>query len=90
MRSEKYYKMASCTGVIGLILIFTVILSNSAYPSMIFRILTPLGMLLVFISVALLSISFFLKMKESFKRKDYISIVIIIAIGLLYIFKVIR
>lgn len=90
MRSEKHYKMASCIGVIGLILIFTVILSNSAYPSMIFRILAPLGILLVFISVALLSISFLLTIKESFKRKDYITTVIIIAIGLLYIFKVIR
>lgn len=88
MGSEKYYKLASFTGLIGLILIFIVILSNVAYPSMIFRILTPLGLLLVFISVGLLSIHFILRIKESFNRKDYIGVLIITAIGLLYILKV--
>lgn len=90
MKSKKYYKLAGYSGLIGLILLIIVILSNSAYPSMVFRILTPLAMLFVFTSVALLGISWLLEIKETIKRKEYISAGIIIIIGLLLAFKTLR
>ena len=90
MKSKRYYKIASYLALLGIILLLIVILSNSAYPSMVFRILTPLGMLFIFISISLLGISWLLKIKESIKRKDYISACIIITIGLLFVFKAFR
>lgn len=90
MNSKKYYKVASYIALIGIILLLIVILSNSAYPSMVFRILTPLAMLFVFTSVALLAISWLLEIKETIKRKEYISAIIIIIIGLLLAFKTLR
>lgn len=90
MKSKKYYKIASYIALIGIILLLIVILSNSAYPSIVFRVLTPLAMLFVFISVALLGISWLLEIKESIKRKEYISAGIIIIIGLLLAFKTLR
>lgn len=89
MRSEKYYKIATRIGLMGLVLLAIVILSNSAYPSMVFRILAPLGLLLVFISVGLCGISWLLGFKESIKKKDYISAVIIIVTGVLFILRLI-
>jgi ABC-type Fe3+ transport system permease subunit len=82
--------ISSYIALIGIILLLIVILSNSAYPSMVFRILTPLGMLFIFISISLLGISWLLKIKESITRKDYISVVIIIIIGLLFVFMALR
>ena len=90
VRSKKYYKIASYIGLIGLILLMIVILSNSAYPSMLFKVLAPLGMLLIFISVILLGISWVFRVRESLKRKDYIASVIIIIIGLIFIFNTLR
>ncbi len=90
MKSKKYYMISSYIALIGIILLLIVILSNSAYPSMVFRILTPLGMLFIFISISLLGISWLLKIKESITRKDYISVVIIIIIGLLFVFMALR
>lgn len=90
MNSKKLYKIASYIALIGIILLLIVILSNSAYPSMVFRILTPLAMLFVFTSVALLGIRWLLEIKETIKRKEYISAGIIIIIGLLLAFKTLR
>ena len=90
MKSKKYYMISSYIALIGIILLLIVILSHSAYPSMFFRILTPLGMLFIFISISLLGISWLLKIKESITRKDYISVVIIIIIGLLFVFMALR
>ena len=90
MKSKKYYKMASYMALIGIILLIIVILSNTAYPSMIFRILTPLAMLFIFSSVLLIGISWLLEIKESIKRKEYISAGIIIIIGLLLTFNTLR
>lgn len=90
MKSKEYYKIASYTALIGIILLLIVILSNSAYPSMVFRILAPLAMLFIFTSVALLGISWLLEIKETIKRKEYISASIIILIGLLLAFNTLR
>lgn len=90
MNSKKFYKIASYIALIGIILLLIVILSNSAYPSMVFRILTPLAMLFIFSSVLLIGISWLLEIKETIKRKEYISAGIIIIIGLLLAFKTLR
>lgn len=76
--------------LIGIILLLIIILSNLVYPSMIFRILTPLAMLFVFTSLVLLGISWILEIKESIKRKEYISAAIIIIIALLLTFNTLR
>ena len=90
MKSKKYYKISSYMALIGIILLLIVILSNLAYPSMIFRIITPLAMLFVFTSVVLLGISWLLEIKESIKRKKCISAGITIIIGLLLTFNTLR
>ena len=90
MKSKKYYKLAGYSGLIGLILLIIGILSNSAYPSMVYRVLTPLALLFIFICVALVGISGLLKIIESTRRKDYISAGIIIIVGLIFIFRALR
>ena len=90
MKSKKYYKISSYMALIGIILLLIIILSNLVYPSMIFRILTPLAMLFVFTSLVLLGISWILEIKESIKRKEYISSAIIIIIALLLTFNTLR
>ncbi len=87
MGGKQVYKVAVITGVIGLILLLSTILSKSSDPDMFFRIAAVLGIILIFVSVALFGISWLVYIKDSIKKKDYIGATIIIIIGLLIIIK---
>ncbi len=87
MGGKKVYKVAIITGVIGLILILSVIVSQSSAPNMFFRIVAPLGIILTFTSVVLLGASWLLYIKDSIKKNDYIKATIIAILGLLIIIK---
>lgn len=86
MKSKKLYKVASIIALIGIVLLLIVILSDSAYPSMISRILTPVAMIFIFVSVALLAMSWLLEIKENIEGKDYLSAAIIVIAGVAFAF----
>ena len=87
MKNQKLFKSAIITGVIGLIIIFSIILSNSAYPDMLFRILTPLGLLFVFVSIVLGFVSWLWYIMDTIRKKEYVMAIIIAVLGLLVIIK---
>lgn len=51
---DRLSKLTVASGILGLVLLFGVMLSGAAYPSLVFRIGAPLGLLFVFLSVGLL------------------------------------
>lgn len=84
---KKFFKLSVITSVVGLTMILGLILSKSAYPHLVFRILTPLGLLLVFISVILGFVSWLLYLKDSIKKKEYVWATIVAVLGLLVIIR---
>lgn len=87
MKNKKLFKLTITTGVIGLIIIFSVILSGTAYPDTFFRIATPVGLLFVFVSVILGLVSWLCYLKDLIKNKQYIWAIIVAAFGLIIIIK---
>ena len=49
---DRLSKLTVASGILGLVLLFGVMLSGAAYPSLVFRIGAPLGLLFVFLSGA--------------------------------------
>mgnify|MGYP007049776762 FL=1 len=87
MNNKVLFKLTIITAAIGLIMIFSVILSGTAYPDMFFRIATPVGLLFVFVSVILEFISWLCYLKDTIKSKQYIWAIIVAALGLIIIVK---
>lgn len=89
MKKNIIYKSAMISAVIGLIMIFIVILSGTAYPHMLFRIGTPLGLAFIFASVILLFISWLWEIRNGIKRKQYVQAIVIAILGLVVIIQTI-
>ena len=55
---DRLSKLTVASGILGLVLLLGVMLSGAAYPSLVFRIGAPLGLLFVFLSVGLLGLRY--------------------------------
>lgn len=84
---EKLFKFVIMTGVSGLIMIFSVILSNSAYPDLFFKIVAPLGLLFIFVSAILGFVSWLWYLKDAIKNKQYTWAITVAVLGLLIMIK---
>ena len=87
MKSKTLFKFAIFTGVIGLIMIFSVILSNIDSSDIFFSIFTPLGLLFTFLSVILGFISWLWYLKDTIKNKQYVWAVFVGILGILIVLK---
>lgn len=87
MKRAKLHKFAIIAGGIGLIIIFSVILSGIAYPNVFFNVGTLLGLLFVFTGVILLFIGWARDLHDAVKTKQYIWAVLIAILGLMVILK---
>ena len=73
------------SALLGLALLLGVILSGAAYPHPLFQIGAPVGLLFVFVSVALQFISWILEICHGVKEKQYRFVIVIVLLGLLVI-----
>ena len=87
MKSKTLFKFAIITGVIGLFMIFSVILSNIDSSDIFFSIFTPLGLLFTFLSVILGFISWLWYLKDTIKNKQYVWAVFVGILGILIVLK---
>lgn len=87
MKRGKLHKFAIIVGGIGLIIIFSVILSGTSYPNVFFNIGTFLGLLFIFTGVVLLFISWARDLHDAVKAKQYLWAVLIAILGLMVILK---
>lgn len=68
---DRLSKLTVASGILGLVLLFGVILSGAAYPSLVFRIGAPLGLLFVFLSVGLLGLRYLRDICEAIREKQW-------------------
>lgn len=67
--ANRLSKVSVFVGGIGILIILSVILSKTSYPNLFFSIGTFAGLILVFISVALLFIGWFKALYDDIKKK---------------------
>lgn len=87
MKKQKLYKFAIITGVIGLIIILSIVLSGTAYPNLFFSIGTLAGLIFIFASVVLLFISWSKDVYDAVKRKQYLLAILIAIFGLIIVIR---
>ena len=82
---RKLYGAAVLLAFLGLLSLTVPILTKSAYPDMLFRILLPVGLLLVVISLGLFALDWLLRIKKELELKKYLSACILALLGILFV-----
>lgn len=84
---NKIQKFAMLISVLGLIFIFSVILTGVSYPHIFFIVGTCFGLLFIFVGLILFLISWLWELNHIIKRKQYLWAICIVMLGLLVIIK---
>lgn len=81
----KLYKFAVLTSALGLLSIAVVMLSGAAYPDMLFQVLTPVGLLLIFASLGLYALDWIFSIKREMKSKNYLCTILLLLVGIIFV-----
>lgn len=82
---RKLYKFAVLTSALGLLSIAVVIISGTAYPDKLFQVLTPIGLLLIFISLGLYTFDWIFSIKKEMKSKNYLLAALLLLVGIIFV-----
>lgn len=85
----KLYKFAVLTSVLGLLSIAVVMISKTAYPDMLFQVLTPVGLLLLFASLGLYALDWVFSMKKEVKSKNYLCAALLLLVGIIFVIQMV-
>lgn len=85
----KLYKFAILTSVLGLLSIAVVMISGTAYPDILFQMLTPIGLLLVLASLGLYALDWIFSMKKEVKSKNYLSAALLLLMGIIFVIQMV-
>lgn len=84
---DRLSKLTIASGILGLVLLFGVMLSGAVYPSLMFRIGAPLGLLFVFLSVGLLGLRYLRDICEAVREKQWMLagalVIMLLVVGVL-------
>lgn len=84
---DRLSKLTVASGILGLAILFGVMLSGAAYPSWVFRIGAPLGLLFVFLSVGLLGFRYLRDIRDAMGQKQWmlalVLVIILVIVGAL-------
>lgn len=86
---RKLYKFAVLTCVLGLLSLAAVIFSGTSYPEMLFEVLAPIGLLLIFVSLGLYVCAWILSIKKAIKVKDYLWVGLLLLVGILVVVQIV-
>lgn len=87
---RKLYRLAILTSVLGLLSIAVVIISGTAYPDMLFQVLTPVGLLLIFVSLGLYAFDWIFSIKKEMKSKNYLYAALLLLVGIIFVVQMVR
>ncbi|EHR31938.1 hypothetical protein ACWOAQ_05350 [Helcococcus kunzii] len=90
MKIQKIRKISSILGANGIILILIIIISNLSYPNILYSIFTTIAIALVFIAAGLAIATWIMEINLAYKRKQYLSILILILTGIFFILLIFR
>lgn len=85
----KLYKFAVLTSVLGLLSIAVVMISGTAYPDILFQVLTPVGLLLIFASLGLYALDWIFSMKKEVKSKNYLYAALLLLMGIIFVIQMV-
>lgn len=82
---KKLYKFAALISILGLLCIAVVMISGTAYPDILFQVLAPIGLLLMFVSLGLYVLAWIFSIKKEMKSKNYLYAAILLLVGMIVI-----
>ena len=82
---RKFFRFAVIVSVLGLLSIAAVMISGTAYPDMMFQILAPIGLLLMFASLPLYALAWVFLIKKEMKSKNYLYAALLFLVGIISI-----
>lgn len=86
LRIKKIRKISGILGGMGLLLMALVLIFDLRYPNILFSIILTPAIALVFISAGMYIASWIMDMHLAYKRKQYISLALLILSGIVFIF----
>lgn len=81
--NKRLYNIGIMIGAFGIIILLFLIFSGEAYPSILFKMLAPIGLLLTFIGVIISFIGWLLMIKDAIKEKVGLDVKGLIFIGII-------
>ena len=63
--------------------------SKTAYPDMLFQVLTPVGLLLIFASLGLYALDWVFSMKKEVKSKNYLYAALLFLVGTIFVIQMV-
>lgn len=90
MKTQNIKKISAILGVVGILLILFIIISNLSYPNILYSIFTTIALVLLFISAGLQIATWIMELNLAYKRKQYLSILILILTGIFFILLIFR
>ena len=82
---RKLCRFAVIISALGLLSIAAVMISGTAYPDMMFQILSPIGLLLMFVSLPLYALAWVFSIKKEMKSKNYLYATLLLLVGIISI-----
>lgn len=82
---RKLYRFAVLTAVLGLAALAGLMISQAAYPDMLFRVLEPAGLLLIFLSCGLFAADWITSMTKQVKSKNYLCAAVLLVVGIIFV-----
>ena len=81
--NKRLYNIGIMIGGFGIIILLVLIFSGEAYPSILFKMLAPIGLFLTFIGVITSFIGWLLMIKDAIKEKTGLDVKGLIFIGII-------
>lgn len=83
MRNRRIYNIGLILGASGLILLLLLILSGAAYPSLLFKVLAPMGIFLTFAGFITSFIGWIRMTGEAIEKRSYSDIKVLLVTGII-------
>lgn len=81
--NKRLYNIGIMIGAFGIIILLVLIFSGEAYPSILFKMLAPIGLSLTFIGVIISFIGWLLMIKDAIEEKAGLDVKGLIFIGII-------
>ena len=83
--NRKIYIGGIVLGAVGVLILLCLVLTNAGYPHPAFRILMPVGVVLVFLSLIVVGINWLITIKDAVVKRRYGEAILILLLGLFFV-----
>lgn len=83
--NRKIFTGGIVLGGVGVLILLALVLANVGYPNPFFRILMPIGVLLVCLSLIVVAVNWIITIKNAVVKRRYVEAILILLAGLIFI-----